>query len=159
MEGNKSFFHAITISLENLLREYKRQYPMNVGDLLAKAFPILLLIFTVVLPLGCFFTGIIDNVIYIWSTAAAFFFCMALFAKAQRKDTGAKLLSDIHKLKEQIEPLADYPDVRDYLNDFNAELENIINAKQQLTKVYRWLLLSLILVGAVTFCLILYLGK
>ena len=48
MEGNKSFFHAITISLENLLREYKRQYPMNVGDLLAKAFPILLLIFMLV---------------------------------------------------------------------------------------------------------------
>ena len=56
MNDSKTVFQSASANLELLLRQYKNQYPRNLGALLRNSLPILLIIVTVfILPLVTFF--------------------------------------------------------------------------------------------------------
>ena len=44
MNENKTYFQRVSVMLENLLKDYKNQYPKNYGDLFRDFFPILLIV-------------------------------------------------------------------------------------------------------------------
>ena len=52
MNSNKTYFQQISLQMENLLKNYKNQYPRNLGALVRNGFPLMMLVVAaIVLPI------------------------------------------------------------------------------------------------------------
>ena len=85
------------------------------------------------------------------------FFSGTLIIKTKRKKISSTLLPQIEQLKQQIEPFAEYPDVKNYLKEFDIELNETIKNKQKYIRIHRICFISLMLVFVFTISVILYL--
>ena len=155
MNDNKSSFQEISIALENLLKDYQKQYPKTMGDVFINNYALWVLLISVGLSCVVYFvTQLIEYKIMIYESL---FFSGTLIIKTKRKKISSTLLPQIEQLKQQIEPFAEYPDVKNYLKEFDIELNETIKNKQKYIRIHRICFISLMLVFVFTISVILYL--
>lgn len=155
MNDNKSSFQEISIALENLLKDYQKQYPKTMGDVFMNNYAFWVLLISVGLSCVFYFgTQLIEYKIMIYESL---FFSVTLIIKTKRKKNSSTLLPQIEQLKQQIEPFAEYPDVKNYLKEFDIELNETIKNKQKYIRIHRICFVSLMLVFVFTISVILYL--
>ncbi|MBR4625111.1 MAG: hypothetical protein IKQ70_01635 [Bacteroidales bacterium] len=155
MNDNKSSFQEISIALENLLKDYQKQYPKTMGDVFMNNYAFWVLLISVGLSCVFYFgTQLIEYKIMIYESL---FFSGTLIIKTKRKKISSTLLPQIEQLKQQIEPFAEYPDVKNYLKEFDIELNETIKNKQKYIRIHRICFISLMLVFVFTISVILYL--
>lgn len=155
MNDNKSSFQEISIALENLLKDYQKQYPKTMGDVFMNNYAFWVLLISVGLSCGFYFgTQLIEYKIMIYESL---FFSITLIIKTKRKKISSTLIPQIEQLKQQIEPFAEYPDVKNYLKEFDIELNETIKNKQKYIRIHRICFVSLMLVFVFTISVILYL--
>lgn len=146
MDKNKEYFQNKSIELENLLKEYKNQYPKNVGALVRNFFPIFIIILSVIAPLLTLFAvvtfslGLIMLIIIV--APILLIFGVMLFMKNKKeKKADPTILPKINALKQQIEPYTEYPDVKNYLDKFEQQITETDKAKKNYRKTFRWMLI------------------
>lgn len=155
MNDNKSSFQEISIALENLLKDYQKQYPKTMGDVFINNYAFWVLLISVGLSCVFYFgTQLIEYKIMIY---VCLFFSITLIIKTKRKKNSSTLLPQIKQLKQQIEPFAEYPDVKNYLKEFDIELNETIKNKQKYIRIHRICFISLMLVFVFTISVIMYL--
>lgn len=155
MNDNKSSFQEISIALENLLKDYQKQYPKTMGDVFMNNYAFWVLLISVGLSCVFYFgTQLIEYKIMIYESL---FFSITLIIRTKRKKISSTLLPQIEQLKQQIEPFAEYPDVKNYLKEFDIELNETIKNKQKYIRIHRICFISLMLVFVFTISVILYL--
>lgn len=155
MNDNKSSFQEISIALENLLKDYQKQYPKTMGDVFINNYAFWVLLISVGLSCVFYFgTQLIEYKIMIY---VCLFFSITLIIKTKRKKNSSTLLPQIEQLKQQIEPFAEYPDVKNYLKEFDIELNETVKNKQKYIRIHRICFISLMLVLVFTISVILYL--
>lgn len=155
MNDNKSSFQEISIALENLLKDYQKQYPKTMGDVFMNNYAFWVLLISVGLSCVFYFgTQLIEYKIMIYESL---FFSITLIIKTKRKKISSTLLPQIEQLKQQIEPFAEYPDVKNYLKEFDIELNETIKNKQKYIRIHRICFISLMLVFVFTISVIMYL--
>ena len=155
MNDNKSSFQEISIALENLLKDYQKQYPKTMGDVFMNNYAFWVLLISVGLSCVFYFgTQLIEYKIMIYESL---FFSGTLIIKTKRKKNSSTLLPQIEQLKQQIEPFAEYPDVKNYLKEFDIELNETIKNKQKYIRIHRICFISLMLVFVFTISVIMYL--
>lgn len=155
MNDNKSSFQEISIALENLLKDYQKQYPKTMGDVFMNNYAFWVLLISVGLSCVFYFgTQLIEYKIMIY---VSLFFSVALIIKIKRKKVSSTLIPQIEQLKQQIEPFAEYPDVKNYLKEFDIELNETIKNKQKYIRIHRICFISLMLVFVFTISVIMYL--
>jgi len=155
MNDNKSSFQEISIALENLFKDYQKQYPKTMGDVFINNYAFWVLLISVGLSCVFYFgTQLIEYKIMIY---VCLFFSITLIIKTKRKKNSSTLLPQIEQLKQQIEPFAEYPDVKNYLKEFDIELNGTIKNKQKYIRIHRICFISLMLVFVFTISVILYL--
>lgn len=155
MNDNKSSFQEISIALENLLKDYQKQYPKTMGDVFINNYALWVLLISVGLSCVFYFgTQLIEYKIMIY---VCLFFSITLIIKTKRKKNSSTLLPQIEQLKQQIEPFAEYPDVKNYLKEFDIELNETIKNKQKYIRIHRICFISLMLVFVFTISVIMYL--
>jgi len=142
MDINKEYFQTKSMELENLLKEYKNQYPKNIGALVRNFFPIFLIILSVLAPLMILYT-VVQQSMGLWIAAifvapVMFVFGMILIFKNKRdQKADPTILPRIDGVRQQIEPYTQYPDVKNYLDQYNAQITETDNAKRQFKKKFR----------------------
>ena len=142
MDINKEYFQTKSMELENLLKEYKNQYPKNIGALVRNFFPIFLIILSVLAPLMILYT-VVQQSMGLWIAAifvapVMFVFGMILIFKNKREQKAdPTILPRIDGVRQQIEPYTQYPDVKNYLDQYNAQITETDNAKRQFKKKFR----------------------
>ncbi len=155
MNDNKSSFQEISIALENLFKDYQKQYPKTMGDVFINNYALWVLLISVGLSCVFYFgTQLIEYKIMIY---VSLFFSVALIIKIKRKKVSSTLIPQIEQLKQQIEPFAEYPDVKNYLKEFDIELNETIKNKQKYIRIHRICFISLMLVFVFTISVIMYL--
>lgn len=155
MNDNKSSFQEISIALENLLKDYQKQYPKNMRDVFINNFAFWVLLISV--GLSCVFYFGTQYIEYKIMTYLSLFFSVALIIKTKRKKVSSILIPQIEQLKQQIEPFAEYPDVKNYLKEFDIELKETIKNKQKYIRIHRICYILLMLIFVSTIMAILYL--
>lgn len=152
MNDNKSSFQEISIALENLLKDYQKQYPKTMGDVFMNNYAFWVLLISVGLSCVFYFgTQLIEYKIMIYESL---FFSITLIIKTKRKKNSSTLLPQIEQLKQQIEPFAEYPDVKNYLKEFDIELNETIKNKQKYIRIHRICFISLMLVLVLSFIVV-----
>lgn len=152
MNDNKSSFQEISIALENLLKDYQKQYPKTMGDVFMNNYAFWVLLISVGLSCVFYFgTQLIEYKIMIYESL---FFSITLIIKTKRKKISSTLLPQIEQLKQQIEPFAEYPDVKNYLKEFDIELNETIKNKQKYIRIHRICFISLMLVLVLSFIVV-----
>ena len=146
MDKNKEYFQTKSMELENLLKEYKNQYPKNVGALVRNFFPIFIIILSVIAPLLAVFAFVTVSlgllIMLILVPPILLIFGVSLLLKNKREKKADKtLLPRIEALKQQIEPYTEYPDVKNYLDKFNNQITETDATKKKYRKTFRKILL------------------
>ena len=146
MDKNKEYFQTKSMELENLLKEYKNQYPKNVGALVRNFFPIFIIILSIIAPLLSVFAivsfswGLLTMLILVPPILLGFGVSLLLKNKREKK-ADKTLLPRIEALKQQIEPYTEYPDVKNYLDKFNNQITETDATKKKYRKTFRKILL------------------
>ena len=145
MDKNKEYFQTKSMELENLLKEYKNQYPKNVGALVRNFFPIFIIILSVIAPLLAVFAFVTVSVgllvMLILVPPILLIFGVSLLLKNKREKKADKtLLPRIEALKQQIESYTEYPDVKNYLDKFNNQITETDATKKKYRKTFRKML-------------------
>ena len=138
MEKNKTYFQQISLQMEDLLKDYKNQYPKNLGALVRNAFPyILLAVGVIVLPMMEFThliaTGDIGMSMGLAHTVPIVVVFSIILIRRNKREliTDPNLPLKMRAIKKQMEPFMVYPDVKKYLDGYNAQIAETDKAKQK----------------------------
>lgn len=147
MDKNKEYFQNKSIELESLLREYKNQYPKNVGALVRNFFPIFIIILSVIAPMLTLFAVVTFSIGFLMMVVIVapilLIFGIVLYCKNKKeKKADPTIMPRINALKQQIAPYTEYPDVKNYLDKFDSQITETDNAKKKYRKTFRWMLVA-----------------
>jgi len=138
MEKNKTYFQQISLQMEDLLKDYKNQYPKNLGALVRNAFPyILLAVGVIVLPMMEFTnliaTGDLGMSMGLAHTVPIVVVFSIILIRRNKREliTDPNLPLKMKAIKKQMEPFMVYPDVKKYLDGYNAQIAETDKAKQK----------------------------
>lgn len=157
---DKAKFHNTQSKLERYLYEYKNSYPKNIWHLISADFPLITLIITIVVIIELI--GItLFSILLIITLALPYFY--VYFRKSgrlwqrllsKRKSFKAHHQELINKIKQvETDELKTYPDVKNYLENYNSEVEKETIRKDSIKKRYTILMIFSIIVF-IGFCVI-----
>lgn len=147
----RAFFQDQSLYLEKLLKEYKNQYPKSLGAMVSNYFPTFLIIMSVAWPIGVFGLMKYDDS-NPGITLGSAFLPLALLVigivlyrrNKKEKKEDPTILTKINTAKATIEPFAQYPDVKDYLDQYNNQIKETDKTKQSIRQKFFLVLMSLI---------------
>ena len=146
MDINKEYFQSKSMELETLLREYKNQYPKNVGALVRNFFPIFVISLAVIIPMMTMFAVAIFSLGLVSLLGIApvllIFGVILLVKNNNEKKADPAILPRIEALKQQIAPYTEYPDVKNYLEKFDQQISETDSAKKKYRKTFIWMLIT-----------------
>ena len=157
MDANKTNFQSLSLRMEDALKRYKNQYPKNLGVLIRNGFPVMLLVFSlIILPITAISyvltTGnfvIFLAIIFILPVLTIFSIVMIIKNKRD-KIVDVNLPNEIESLKSKIVQYKDYSDVAKYIDGFNRQISETDKAKQKYRSIYR------LIIGSVCFVVVAY---
>lgn len=154
METNKTYFQNLSLQMEAMLKQYKNQYPKNLGALLRNAFPYMLLIFGLVLLPAFQFAHFLGTTNLGASMGGLFavpiicIFAVVLIHKNKvEKVTDPNLPSKIQALTRQAETFNEYPDVKQYIDGYNAQVSETAKAKRKFQNQFTTINASLFVIA------------
>ena len=139
---NKAEFHNIQTELEELLVKYKNAFPKNLRQFLRSDLLIIPIIVTIIAIIACFNYSYLPLFILIPTLIITIYY-------VKFNDIGKRLTSERNNYKENLESIKqeindidiseveDYPDVKNYLENYFSELEAVTNYKNKLANKYR----------------------
>ncbi|MBQ3657540.1 MAG: DUF308 domain-containing protein [Bacteroidales bacterium] len=145
MNENKTYFQRVSVMLENLLKDYKNQYPKNYGDLFRDFFPILL----IVLGAAAFVYGaatMTDSAMLIGVLVSPVLIVFAFSLKRvnrKNRPENVDFLSKIRSLELQMVTFNEYPDVKQYLEQFENRLNDTVKKKTDTKRLFKKLQIML----------------
>ncbi|MBQ3657857.1 MAG: hypothetical protein II956_13630 [Bacteroidales bacterium] len=152
MNSNKTYFQQISLQMENLLKNYKNQYPRNLGALVRNGFPLMMLVVAaIVLPITtAFYTATSGDfmlfIAMIFIIPVLFVFSIVLMGVNKKEKVIDKdLTNKISAVKNSVEPYKDYSDIAKYLDGYNNQLAETEKQKKQFKAKYRTIFLVFLL--------------
>ncbi len=140
MENNKSYFQRVSTNLEMLLSQYKNQYPQNYGTLIRDFFPLLL----ITIPILVFFYGVFYKLNERGAIMAVLvgpvfliFGIVLLFRKNKECNSDSGVVKKINSLKSQLTEYSNYPDVKQYLEKFDSQKDEVVNKKNKMLSRFK----------------------
>ncbi|MBP5682157.1 MAG: hypothetical protein J6X05_02810 [Bacteroidales bacterium] len=155
MNDSKTVFQSASANLELLLRQYKNQYPRNLGALLRNSLPILLIIVSVfILPLVTFFysatslnLGFLIAMFLVIPVLFVFSIILLINNKREKK-TDPQLRQRIASLRQELDEYKRYPDVQKYFDGFDAQVIAVEKEKKHYRSRFWTILVVLFVVFA-----------
>ncbi|MCR5453554.1 MAG: hypothetical protein K6F33_01010 [Bacteroidales bacterium] len=156
METNKSYFQKLSLQMEDMLKQYKNQYPKNLGDILRNALPyILLALGVIVLPMfsfgRLFSSGDLATGLGLHGSSVLLIALgvIMIFKFKGDKATDPTLSQRINATKNQMSQLAEYPDVKKYLDGYNTQIAQTAQSKQSAKNKFYMIIAATVLLGMV----------
>lgn len=157
-EDNKALFQRISSGLEANLEQYKNQYPKNLAQMIRHNLgKITVVAVCIILFIMMFCMSLTAGMMLLAGTPGILLF--AVMAAAGNKDESVEdngSLANIHRLKDQLQPLTAYPDVKQYSDGFDKKMDEVTAQKDATrAKFKRYIKTSLIIAGSIIILLIL----
>jgi hypothetical protein len=142
--------------MEDMLKQYKNQYPKNLGDLLRNALPYILLVLgIIVLPMFTFgkllSTGDLSASLGLFSTSVLLVALggIMIFKFKGDKSIDPTLSQRINAAKNQMSQLAEYPDIKKYLDGYDTQIAKTAQSKQNVKNKFYMIIAAAGLLGVV----------
>ena len=163
---NKAEFHNIQNELEKLLVKYKNAFPKNIRQFFRADLLIIPIIVTIIAIIACFNYSYLPLFILVPTLIITIYY-------VKFNDIGKKITSERNNFKENLESIEqeinnidtseveDYPDVKNYLDNYFNELKAVNNYKNILANKYRKIRkIAIVIIGIIGgICIFSIVGK
>lgn len=143
MELNKNNFQIRMQELEDLLSKYKNLYPRNISEIATNFLPKGLIILSIMMFTGIISLNLIVMVMAIIIAPIILIFGIKLKKKTQERITSTIEINKItintlnQKKQELQDDYGEYPDVKDYIEKFDEQIEQTSKHKISLERKFK----------------------
>ena len=153
MNENRTYFQNVSIELEDLLKQYKNEYPRNIGAMVRSSFPMFLILLAIFFFAYCLVNMSMTTVIIggLISPVLLVFGIKLKKKGASENKNNSLLRNNIKEAKAKIENYREYPDVKKYLEQFDLQIAETDRAKKHIRRNFKLLVVAVIAVALAAF--------